>query len=87
MLVSATDVLVIDRVTSLRVNPAHVKSSILETSVKMLDITHHPRRFDASLKSQMALSLHLPLRVRRSPWPSFTKARSDDDFVQVNDVT
>jgi hypothetical protein len=29
----------------------------------MLDITHHPHHFDASLKGQMALGPHLPLRA------------------------
>ena len=73
--------------TGLRVNPAHMKSALLEMTIKMLDITHHPRHFDASLECQMTLCLHLPPRVRRSPWPDFTKARDDNDLIQVNDVT
>src|SRR5229473_7065754 len=67
--------------------PAHMKSALLEMTIKMLDITHHPRHFDASLECQMTLCLHLPPRVRRSPWPDFTKARDDNDLIQVNDVT
>jgi hypothetical protein len=61
--VFTTNILIIDRVTSLHINPAHVKSFILETIIKMLDITHHPHHFDASLKGQMALGPHLPLRA------------------------
>src|SRR5258708_36495880 len=87
LLVFATDILVIDRVTSLHVNPAHVKSALLETTVKMFDITHHPHHFDASLECQMTLCLHLPPHVRRSPWPDFTKARDDNDLIQANNVT
>src|SRR5713226_8138448 len=50
------------------------------------EITYHPHHFDASLKCQMTLCLHLPPRVRKSPWPDFTKARDDNDLIQVNDV-
>src|SRR5258708_5229918 len=57
--------------TSLRINPAHMKSALLEMTIKMLDIIHHPCHFNASLKRQMTLRLHLPLRARRSPWPDF----------------
>ena len=64
-----------------------MKSAILETTVKMLGITHYPRHFDASLERQMALRLHLPPGARRSPRPNFTKARDKDDLIQVNDVT
>src|SRR5713226_1306608 len=73
--------------TSLRVNPAHMKSALLEMTIKMLDITYHPHHFDVSLECQMTLCLHLLPRVRRSPWPDFTKARDDNDLIQVNDVT
>ncbi len=86
LLVFAMDILVINRVTSLCVNPAHVKSALLETTVKMFDITHHPHHFDASLKCQMTLCLHLPPCARRSLWPNFTKARDDNDLIQVNDI-
>src|SRR5216684_4828551 len=57
--------------TSLRVNPAHMKSALLEMTIKMLDIIHYPCHFNASLKHQMTLHLHLPLCARRSPWPDF----------------
>ena len=57
--------------TSLRINPAHMKSALLEMTIKMLDIIHHPCHFNASLKRQMTLRLHLPLHARRSPWPNF----------------
>jgi hypothetical protein len=78
--VFATDALVIDRVTSLHVNPAFVKSAILETTVKVIYVTHHPRHFDTSLERQMALRPDLP---PRGP----PEARDDSDFIQVNDVT
>src|SRR5229473_4839244 len=41
--------------TSLHVNPFHIKSG----------------HFDASLKCQMTLCLYLPPCARRSPWPDF----------------
>ena len=52
LLVFATDVLVID--------PAHLK--ILETTVKMFDITHHLRHFKASLEQQLR-----PIRLYLQP--------------------
>ena len=79
LLVFAMDILVVD--------PAHVKSAILETTVKMLDITHHPRHFDASLECQTALHFHLLPRARRSPWPKFTEVRHNNDFIKVCDIT
>jgi hypothetical protein len=45
--------------------PTIASQIILETAVKMFDMTRH---FEASLEHQMALRLHLPLRARRSPW-------------------
>src|SRR5229473_587329 len=56
--------------TSLRVNPARMKSALLEMTIKMLDIIHHPCHFNASLKCQMTLRLHLPPRARRSSCPT-----------------
>src|SRR5258708_30090911 len=57
--------------TALRVNPAHMKCALLEMTIKMLHIIHHPCHFNASLKRQMTLRLHFPLHARRSPWPDF----------------
>src|SRR5216684_2300814 len=56
--------------TGLHVNPAHMKSALLEMTIKMLDIIHHPCHFNASLKCQMTLRLHLPPRARRSSCPT-----------------
>jgi hypothetical protein len=72
--IPAPDVLVVDRLTRLRIDPANVESAILETTVEMLDITHHPCHLYTSLERQTTLRLHLPSRARRTPWPDLTEA-------------
>jgi hypothetical protein len=84
-LVSALNILVIDRIARLRVNPADMEGTILETT--MLDITHHPYHLDTTLECQATLRLHLPSCARRPPWPNLTEAGNNDDLIKVNDVT
>src|SRR6266404_771892 len=85
-LVTTTDVLVINRLARLGVNPTNVECAVLETSVKVLDVTHHPRHFDAPFKRQTTLSLHLPPCTRGSPWANFSETRDDNDLIEVDDV-
>src|SRR6266571_8989153 len=86
LLVLATDVLVINRLACFGVNPANVEPAILETSVEVFDVTHHPRHFDAPFERQTTLSLHLPPCARRSPWSNFSEARDNNDLIKVDDI-
>lgn len=85
-LVPATDVLVVNRLARFGVDPAYVESAILETSVEVLDITHHPCHFDTPFERQTTLSLHLPPCARRSPWSNFSEASNNDDLIKVDDI-
>lgn len=87
LLVSATDFLVVNRFTRFGVDPTNVESAILETSVEVLDVTHHPCHFDTPFERQTTLSLHLPPCARRSPWPNFSEASNNDDLIKVDDIT
>ena len=81
LLVTPTDVLVINRLARFGVNPTNVDSAIFETSVEVFDVTHHPRHFDAAFERQTTLSLHFPPCARRSPWPNFSEASNNNDLI------
>ena len=87
LLIPSTDVLVINRLARFGVNPANVECAILETSVEVFDVTHHPRHFDAPFECQTTLGLHLPSCARRSPWSNFSEASDNNNLIEVDDIT
>ena len=86
LLIPATDVLVINRLARFGVNPADVERAILEATVEVFDVAHHPRHFDAPFECQTTFGLHLPSCARRSPWSNFSKPSYDNDFIEVDDI-
>ena len=64
--VTNTYVLDINRLGSLGVDLANVEGAVLETSVEVLDVAHHPGHLDAALDDELATGLHLPASARAS---------------------
>lgn len=60
LFVLGLDVLVIDRLTRLGVNPSDVGLAVTEFTVKVLDEAHHPGHLDTTLNGKLATGLHLP---------------------------
>jgi hypothetical protein len=42
------------------------------------------RHLNITLKGQMTFCFHLPACARRSPWPDFTEASDNNDFIERN---
>lgn len=84
LFITTIDVFVIDGLACLAINPADVKRAVLEATVEMLDVTHHPSHFNTTLDGKFASRLHLPAGTRASPGANFSKSSHDGDFVEVN---
>src|ERR1700685_3560967 len=84
LLITSLHILVVDRFTALAIDPPNIQGAVLEATVKMLDVTHHPCHLNASLYSEFPSRLHLPPRSRASPRPYLSESRDDHDLVEVN---
>jgi hypothetical protein len=83
LLVLGLDVLVIDGVSRLGVNPASVWLT-LDGPVVVLDETHDPGHLNATLKRELAIGLHLPSGTRVTPRTDLSETSNDNDLLEVN---
>ncbi|TFA99245.1 hypothetical protein CCMA1212_009011 [Trichoderma ghanense] len=83
LLVLLLDILVVDGLASLGVDPAGVRLA-LEGAVVVLDEAHDPGHLDAAFKRKLAIGLHLPSGSGVAPGADFGKSSHDDDLVQVD---
>lgn len=83
LLILALDLLVINGLTTLRVDPT-VERTALQFAVEVLDEAHHPRHLDATFNGEFSSCFHLPPSARATPWSNFCKASNNDDLLQVD---
>ena len=83
LLVLRLDVLVVDRLVGLGVNPTRVALA-LEVAIVVLDETHHPSHLDAALERELAVGLHLPTSSRVTPRSNLSETSDDDDLLEVD---
>lgn len=83
LLVLRLDVLVVDGLLRLRVDPADVQLAILQAAIDVLDVSHEPGHLNAALDREFATGLHLPAGTRTSPWPDLGKASDNNDALEV----
>ncbi|GJC78128.1 hypothetical protein ColLi_00966 [Colletotrichum liriopes] len=85
LLVLLLDVLVINGLTSLGVDPARVRSGLaLDGTVVVLNQTHDPGHLNATLKGELAVGLHFPTSAGVTPRTNLSKTGNDDDLLQVD---
>ncbi|TKW54871.1 hypothetical protein CTA1_23 [Colletotrichum tanaceti] len=85
LLVLLLDVLVVDGLTSLGVDPAGVGSGLaLDGTVVVLDETHDPGHLNAALERELAVGLHLPASARVTPRTNLGEAGDNNDFLKVD---
>ncbi|GKT61899.1 unnamed protein product [Colletotrichum tofieldiae] len=85
LLVLLLDVLVINGLTSLGVDPAGVRSGLaLDGTVVVLNQTHDPGHLNATLKGELAVGLHFPTSAGVTPRTNLSKTGNDDDLLQVD---
>ncbi|KAI6759685.1 hypothetical protein HG530_010365 [Fusarium avenaceum] len=83
LLVLLLDVLVVDRLACLGVDPARVGLA-LDRTVMVLDETHDPSHLNATLEREFAVGLHLPSSTRVTPRTDFSKTCNDDNLLKID---
>lgn len=84
LLEMAFDILVINCLVCLAVNPTDIQRSILQATVEVFDKAHKPGHLDATFNSEFASSLHLPSCTRATPGSDFTITGNNDDLFQID---
>jgi hypothetical protein len=86
LLTASTNVLVINRITRLGINPTNIERAVFETSIKVLDVTHDPGHFDSILDSELATGPHFPASTRTTPWANLAETCDKDDLLEVDEA-
>lgn len=86
LLIASLHILVIYRLTTLAVNPANIERAILQTTVKVFDVTHHPRHLNATFNCQFPTSFHLPTSAGATPGADFGETGNNHDLLKVNEA-
>lgn len=60
LLVRSLDILVVERLVRLSIDPSDVKRAVLEATVKVLDQTGNVGELEGALNRELAGGLHLP---------------------------
>ena len=84
LLVTGADVLVINRLTGLGINPADVKRTVLQATVEVLDVAHHPGHLDAALNGEFTARLHFPSSAGTAPGTDLGEASDDNDLLEID---
>ena len=84
LLVLGSNILVIDRVSRLGIDPSNVALAVLELAVEVLDQAHHPSHLDATLDGELSPCLHLPSGSRASPGTDLSETGAHNDLVEIN---
>jgi hypothetical protein len=82
--VLGSDILVVNRLGRLGVNPSDVGLTVLELAVKVLDKSHHPSHFNTAFNRELALGFHLPSSPGATPRADLGKTGTDNDLVQID---
>lgn len=86
LLVRRLDILVVERLSGLRVDPSNVEGAVLEATVEVLDETGDVGELERSLNRERASGLHLPTSTRGSERSHLGVSRHDDDLVEVDNA-
>ena len=87
LFVSGLDVLVVERFSSLRIDPSDVELSVLESPVEVLDESSNVGELESTLNRESALRLHLPSRSRGSERSDLSVSSHNDDLVEIDETT
>jgi hypothetical protein len=84
LLVLGSNILIVNRLARFGVDPSNVSLSVLELSVKVFDVSHHPRHLDTAFNGELASRFHLPTSSRAAPGADFGEASNNDNLVEVD---
>jgi len=87
LFVTTFDVLIINRLIRLAVNPSDIERSVLQAAVEVLNEAHHPCHFDATFDCELPANFHLPSRTGTTPRTNFAIPGDDDDLFKINQTT
>ena len=83
LLVFGLDVLVVDGIAGLCIDPTRVRLA-LERSVVILDEAHDPSHLNAAFQTEFAVCFHLPAGAGVAPRTNFSKSSDDDNLFKIN---
>ena len=83
-LVLGSNVLVVDGLSRLGIDPSDVGLSILESTIEVLDESHDPGHLDETLDGELSLRLHLPPGPGSSPRSDLSESSDDEDLVEID---
>lgn len=86
LLVGGLDILVIERLGGLGVDPSDVKRAILETTVEVLDEASDVGQLECALNREGAVGLHLPASARGTEGSDLGVSSHDDDLLEVDET-
>lgn len=87
LLVRRLDVLVVEGLVRLGVDPSDVEGSVLEATVEVLDQAGDVRELERTLDREGAVRFDLPTGARRTERSDFGVSRHDDDLLEVDQAT
>ncbi|CEI68857.1 unnamed protein product [Fusarium venenatum] len=83
LLVLLLNVLVVNRLSCLGINPARVGLA-LDRTVVVLDETHDPSHLDATLKREFAVGFHLPSGTRVTPGTNLGETSNNNNLLKID---
>lgn len=84
LLVTRANILVVDRISTLGINPSDVERSIFEMTVEVLDEAQCPCHLDTALDGELAARFHLPSRLRATPRTDFGESSDDHNSFEID---
>ena len=83
LLVLGLDVFVVHRLSRLGIHPASILLA-LDRTIVVLDETHYPSHFDATLEGELSVCFHFPSSTRVTPRSNFGKTSDNDNLLEIN---
>jgi hypothetical protein len=87
LLVGGLDVLVVERLVGLRIDPSDVEGTVLEATLEVLDETHDIGELEGTLDGEGAVRLDLPTGTGRTERSDLSVTGNDNDLLEVNEAT
>ena len=84
LLVLAADILVVDRLFALCIDPSDVSLAALQSSVEVLDQAKSEGQLEETFNAELSLCFHLPSGSSRAKWTDFSISSDNDDLVEVD---
>jgi hypothetical protein len=86
LLVLRSNILVVDGIARLGIDPTDIALAAFEFPVKVLDVAHHPCHLNATFDGEFSLGFHLPSGSRATPGSELGETGTYDDLVEIDET-